>query len=231
MPVHSERESIIEIISQLKQLINQDTLHEVILTIAKASPLETMEICKKMVNDNDFVKMYIQNEPGFGMAYREAFKLATGDYILMLDSDGEFELATIPKMINAAEVGNYDVIQASRWITGGGADGYEFFTYIANRLFQYIFRILLWTKIHDLTFGYKMIKRSVINEINWEGRRHELAMETTIKPIKYGYRVVEVSSYWRKRREGESKNPGVMRVKLYTPLALKVVFAKNNSYK
>ncbi|MFA5133288.1 MAG: glycosyltransferase [Patescibacteria group bacterium] len=224
MPVHSERDSISEIINELKRIIPRETLLEVILIIAKSSPEETMEICRRMERENDFVKMRVQKDIGFGMAYREAFGYASGDYVLMLDSDGEFELSTIPKMIILAEKGEVDLIQACRWIPGGGAEGYEPLTYIMNRLFQYIFRFLLWTKIHDLTFGYKMLKKKVINSIEWEGKKHELAMETTIKPIKYGFKVAEVPSFWRKRRDGQSKNPGWMRIKLYTPLALRVAF-------
>lgn len=224
MPVHSERESISEIIQELKKMIRMETLMEIVLIIANSSPAETIRICEQMTQENDFVRMYIQKGNGFGAAYREAFPHTSGDYILMLDSDGEFELQTIPKMIELAECGNFDLIQASRWIKGGGAEGYRLLKYILNRAFQYLFRLLLWTNVHDLTFGYKMIRKGTVDSIKWEGERHELAMETTIKPIKCGFKVAEVPSFWRTRKQGWSKNPGWTCFRIYTSLALKVVF-------
>lgn len=75
---------------------------------------------------------------------------------------------------------------------------------LVNRLFNFVFSVLLMTKISDLTFGYKMLTRNVGDSIDWKSDRHEVATETTIMPIALGYRVEEVPVSWIRRKYGKS---------------------------
>ncbi|MCH8748728.1 glycosyltransferase [Patescibacteria group bacterium] len=204
LPVFSERKSIVQIIEWLRANC-REYLHEIIIVLAPQSDQETKNICQDMVARYG-VKIVIQNNlSGLGQAYRQGFLSATGSHLLMLDSNGEMGLDSIPEMVVAARRG-CQVVIGSRWMSGGGVSGYDPFKYFLNRAFQVIFRIIYRTSIHDLTLGYKLLEQGVAHNINWEGDRHEFATETTLKPIHLGLKVCEVPTNWTRRKEGRSKN-------------------------
>ncbi|OGG51469.1 hypothetical protein A3F28_01405 [Candidatus Uhrbacteria bacterium RIFCSPHIGHO2_12_FULL_57_11] len=225
MPVYSETESVCRIIEDISLRLKEHLL-EIILIVASRSSDESKMICSKIATDHNLVRMIMQSErPGFGQAYREAFPHARGTHILMLDADEEFDLVAIPRMIDRAGDGA-DVVVGCRWIPGGGVEGYGLSTFFANRAFQLVLRLAFRTPLHDLTFGFKLLSIHVIRSIPWEGKMHELAMETTLKPLRFGYRVEEVPAFWTRRREGRSKNQSFMwRARWYLPIAWRILRA------
>jgi len=74
-----------------------------------------------------------------------------------------------------------------------------------------MFRLLFWTPLGDLTFGFKILSRQITDSIKWQGTLHEICIETTVKPIKQGYRLEQIPSVWvgrerRTQREYVSEN-------------------------
>ena len=41
--------------------------------------------------------------------------------------------------------------------------------------------ILYFTKIGDLTYGYKILRKDLIQQIQWEGTLHEIYIETNLE--------------------------------------------------
>jgi len=197
-------------------------LYEIIIVLSPYSDAESKATCERIAKQK-YVRMVLQEiNPGIGWAYRQGFSEAAGSHLLMLDSDGEMDITSITQMMRLFEEKNCDVVVASRWLTGGGVEGYARIKYLYNRMFQYVFRLLFRTHIHDLSLGYKMLKSSVVKNIQWEGRFHEIATETTLKPIRYGYTVLEVPTKWTKRGAGKSKNKFRYNFR-YVFMALKVL--------
>jgi dolichol-phosphate mannosyltransferase len=205
LPVYSETDSVVEIVGWLQSHIAEE-LAEIIIIMAPQSHERTKQICAELAR-REHVRLVIQDQGlGLGIAYRQGFREARGNHILMLDSDGEMDLQSIPLMIKSFVGGQCDVVVGSRWISGGGVSGYDPVKYFFNRLFQHVFRVLYRTSLHDLTLGFKMLNQSVVDCIAWQGVRHEIATETTLKPLHYGYRVCEVPARWKSRTQGKSKN-------------------------
>ena len=78
-------------------------------------------------------------------------------------------------------------------------------------------------KLTDLTYGYRLFKTELVQNIQWEELRHPFLLETLLKPVRLGVRVVEVPTSWRARTEGESHN-SFWRNFLYFRIAVKVLF-------
>jgi len=207
LPVHSERESLVFITDKLATLLG-DKLHEAIFIVSPSSPGETFAVIEELGKKYPFVRSETQREtPGLGRAVRQGLAAATGTHVLMMDSDGEMNPETVPLMIAKMEETGCDVVVGSRWAAGGGVVGYSPFKYILNRGFQCIFRTLYRTHVHDLTLGFKLVKTEVVKNIAWDSTLHEIAAETTLRPMKKGYRVEEVPTVWVRRQAGTSKNP------------------------
>jgi len=204
--VYTETFSINETIETLLRY-NRDYIHEILLVVSPRASTETLEICESWVARNPLVKIVIQeNNPGIGWAYREGMAAASGNYIALMAADLETEPAAVDRMVTKVSETGCDEVVANRWMRGGKFVNYDPVKLVLNWTFQKFFMLLFRTRIGDLTFGFKILSKEVAEAIKWEGTLHEICIETTVRPIKMGYRVDQIPSIWVGRREGRSVN-------------------------
>jgi glycosyltransferase involved in cell wall biosynthesis len=184
-----------------------DHVQEILMVIAPrttaASRMVIQELAEKYAG---YVRVHEQQLPYLGGALREGFAEARGDFLMLIASDLETDPAIVPQMIGAMETGDWDVVATSRWIQGGGFEGYDRLKLVLNYIFQKFFRVVYWTNLTDLTFGYRLYRRSILEGIVWEELRHPFLLECLLKPLRRGARVTEVACPWHPRVEGDSAN-------------------------
>lgn len=225
-PVYSEDKELYELVEKLFKELG-DHLYQLIFVYHPDSNKECKIILENINKKYKKVQLLAQDltEKGNGSAFRQGFSLAKGDYILMIDSDGEMDVSTIPSMIEKIEETDCDVVIGSRYAKGGGIKGnYPFTKYILNRSFQAIFKLLYRTKINDLTFGFKLFKVKIIEEIKFSSTHQNIGAETTLRPIKLGYKVCEVPTTLHFRQTGEAHSLSLRGNLRYPILAIKILF-------
>ncbi|MCX6790669.1 MAG: glycosyltransferase [Candidatus Gribaldobacteria bacterium] len=229
--VYKETFSITETVERILAK-NRGYILEIILLTASKAPLETLSVCESVCGKYPkIVRQVRQKEnPGVGLAIREGYQVALGNYIGIMSADLETEPEAVDRMVQKIEATGCDGVVANRWMRGGGFFKYSPVKLVLNWGFQQIFKVLYWTKISDLSYGFKIMKAEVIKRIKWEGIFHEIFIETTIKPIKLGYRLEQVPSIWVGRSEGESVNVFLKNF-IYVKWALKVLFSKKKELK
>jgi dolichol-phosphate mannosyltransferase len=131
---------------------------------------------------------------------------ATGNYVALMAADLETEPAAVDRMVQKLVETGCDEVIANRWLPGGGFTNYDPLKLVLNWIFQKGFRVLFWTRIGDFTFGLKLLSKELADAIDWQGKTHEICIETTVKPLKKGYRLEQVPTVWIGRREGRSVN-------------------------
>jgi hypothetical protein len=131
---------------------------------------------------------------------------ARGNYSALMAADLETEPAAVDRMVDEIVKTGCDGVIANRWLPGGGFTNYDPLKYVLNWVFQKMFKVLFWTDLGDLTFGFKILNKEITQSIDWQGTLHEICIETTVKPIKKGYHMEQVPSSWVGRREGASVN-------------------------
>jgi dolichol-phosphate mannosyltransferase len=184
-----------------------EQLEEIIIILSPRSQPASREVCESLVKGDQRVRLRIQeHNPGLGHAVREGMQSTRGNLVLLMDSDGEMENDTVLQMLAAMGNGNPALVIASRWSKGGGFTGYSRVKYVLNWSFQQLVRILFWTPLRDLTYGFKLMRGELARGIVWEGTLHEIACETTLKPIRLGFTAAQVPTHWTARTQGASKN-------------------------
>lgn len=222
MPVFSETESVLTIVQWLREHLGQRLL-EVIIIIAPRSSQESRDICARLAGEDPRVRVFEQREcPGVGRAFREGYARVRGDLVLSMDSDGEMELAAIPRMIALMDTHKLGLVVGSRWAPGGGFVGYSPIKKRLNWGFQQLFRILFRTGLHDLTYGFKLMRAELARQIEWTATLHEIGCETTLRLVRLGVPVAEVPTVWRARRQGRSTN-NFLRNFRYVGMALTIL--------
>lgn len=153
---------------------------------------------------------------GCGNAYREGISHVSAEYTLLMDSDEEMHLPTIELMKKKIEETDCDLVVASRWMKGSIVDGYDPTKKILNNSFNFIFKRALGTEIEDLTFSFKMIRTSLLKELEplFQGERQDFNAESTMYPIARGAKVEQVPTVWRAR----NGSPTTLKVRSQFPL-------------
>lgn len=182
-------------------------IKEIILLVSPKASEEAFAICRECVARDPRVRILIQkNNPGIGWAYREGMQAATGNFVALMSGDLETEPAAVDRMVDKILETDCDGVIANRWLPGGGFTGYDPLKYVLNWIFQKTFKLLFWTNLGDLTYGFKILSKKITDSIEWQGTLHEICIETTVKPLKLGYRIKQIPSVWVGRREGRSAN-------------------------
>ena len=207
----------------------RDRICEILIVICGRTTPEA----RAVVNDlaaryPNLVVIHSQKLPFLGGALREAFDLARGSHTALMASDLETNPDELAQLIAEAERHPDAIIQASRWRKGGSFTGYSPLKLVLNRVFQSFFSILYGTCLSDMTFGYRVYPTAVVQSIAWEELRHPFLLECLVKPLRLGVPIIEVTSVWKARIEGESQNT-FFRNFVYFRTGLKTRFAGRQS--
>ncbi len=186
---------------------NRANIGEILIVACDKTSREALAVCNALASEHDdLISVQFQKRPYLGGAMRDAFEWARGTHVLMMASDLETDPATVKDLIAKAKEG-YDIVTATRWSQTGGFQGYSPLKYALNWTFQQIFRLLYGVSLSDLTYGFRIFKAEWVKKIAWEELRHAFLLETMLKPLRLGAKVVEIPSVWRTREEGNSHNP------------------------
>ncbi len=219
--VYSEETALQQTIQRLTQN-DCGYIHEILLVVSPLSSLKCLEICRNLAEENTLVKFMLQKNAGVGHAVREGFAVASGDYITLMSADLENDPDTVDRMVSRIEQTGCQAVLANRWLKNGGFQNYHPLKLALNFCFQQVFKRIYATDVGDLTFGFKTLKKDMVDAINWEGTFHEIFIETTLKPLLQNASIYQVPTVWTGRKEGVSKNSFFINCR-YVWLAVKLI--------
>ena len=136
----------------------------------------------------------------------EGFKYAKGSHILMIASDLETHPKEVKKMIKELKKNKDLIIGASRWLKMGGFQQYNFIKLMFNFIFQIFFKLFFFSNLTDFTYGFRIFPKKIIQKYLWKELKHPLCLELILRPLKDGYKSIEIPVQWKPRQEGVSKN-------------------------
>jgi glycosyltransferase involved in cell wall biosynthesis len=202
MPVYNERETLSEILSQVRAVELPDVEKE-ILVVDDGSTDGSREILDQEASTGDLRVFYHERNKGKGAAVRTAIVKATGDLILIQDADLEYDPRDYPTLIRPIVEGRVTVVYGSRFL--GPRKAMLFWHMLGNKLLTLTTNILYNAILSDMETCYKCFRADVIKDIPLRSRRFEFEPEVTAKVLKRGHRIFEVpiSYYGREYYEGK----------------------------
>jgi glycosyltransferase involved in cell wall biosynthesis len=206
LPVINETTSLTETVGTVREECGDDVREYLLIVCGKTTPA-SIAICERY-RDSEPEKFVVHHQklPFIGGALREAFELARGSHVVMMASDLETEPSTVRRLIAEAKKAPEAIITTSRWIKGGGFEGYDKVKLVSNYIFQKMFSLLYGVQLTDMTYGFRIFPTKLLQSIVWEELRHPFFFETVIKPLRLGVEVREIPTPWKARVEGESQN-------------------------
>lgn len=136
---------------------------------------------------------------GNGASVKTGIRAACGDYVLLLDADGQQDPADIAALL--METGIYDLIVGARVKTSQQ----NRLRALGNGALEGMASYLSGTHIPDLTSGFRVFRRAVMMEfIHLLPNRYSYPTTSTLAFLKAGYNVKFVPFVARKRAGGKS---------------------------
>jgi SAM-dependent methyltransferase len=105
------------------------------------------------------IKVLKQQNRGKGGAVREAFAVATGDLLFILDADLTMPPEELPKFYEAARSGMAEFVNGVRLVYPMEKKAMRFLNMVANKMFGLSFSWLIGQKIKDTLCGTKVLFR------------------------------------------------------------------------
>ena len=191
------------------------------------SPDGTYQFSKdKFSNDNNVKIVLRKNIRGLAFSIKEGIEKSLGDHVIVMDTDFTHDPILIKKMISLRS--QYEIISGSRYVTGGFMENqlHGKLSYYYNIMLKFILK----TKINDNLGGYFLIKRDLLNQLEFD-------------KIFYGYgdyffrllyfsknknaKIIEIPAVYKQRIYGKSKSNFVAMLFKYFYAAVKLRFGKN----
>lgn len=97
---------------------------------------------------------------GNGAAVKRGIREAAGDWILLLDGDGQHPPHELPAMLALAE--RHDMVVGSR-----GGRGGSLHRNFANRVYNRLASYVSGRNIPDLTSGFRLVRADVVKDLVW----------------------------------------------------------------
>ncbi|MGO8765582.1 MAG: glycosyltransferase family 2 protein [Limisphaerales bacterium] len=230
LPVINETVSLRKTVETILHDVKRELIREFIIVVCKRTTPESMTVIAQLQNELGGLVVVLQQKlPFLGGALRDAIDVARGSHLIIMGSDLETSPDDVHILIEEQQKAPSIVITTSRWIRGGKFHGYSPIKLMCNWIFQRFFSLLYWTRLTDMTFGFRIMPTGLAQAIIWEEVRHPFNLENVVKPLRLGIPVSEIPTIWIPRMEGESQNPFFRNFE-YFRIGFKARFADKNSF-
>lgn len=185
-----------------------------ILVIDDGSPDGTGRWCdERAASDSQFQVIHRPRKLGLGTATLAGLRFAIErdyDFVVTMDADLSHDPAYLPELLAAAtDPGSRcDLSIGSRYVAGGGIDGWPWTRRVMSRCINWYARWMLGLKVHDCSGAYRCFRVAFLREIDLESMRsqgYSLLEEMLWVLDRRGARMCEIPIVFVDRMHGRSK--------------------------
>ena len=132
---------------------------------------------------------------GLGSAYRDGLKRASGHFVFIMDADLSHHPKFIPSMVayfliyeRIQKEKNADVVATTRYVEGGGVQGWTFMRKLTSRVANFMASWVLGSHFSDLTGSFRLYKKEVLEQMiaKVTTKGYSFQMEILIRAWKNG---------------------------------------------
>ncbi len=228
LPTYNERDNIGPLIKAIQHISSVHGLDIDILVMDDSSPDGTADVVSSLTKVYDNLRLIIRpGKMGLGSALREGFKYSYEkgyESMVLMDADFQHPPEGIPRLIDSISQG-YNLVIASRYVEGGGIEGWSRIRRIISWGANTYARTVLHLPVRDLTSGFRAFDRAALeflSRCSFLSRGYALQVEVAYLLYRKGFKILEVPFIFRRRRYGASKlNSGVISEYFYNILRMR----------
>ena len=197
VPVYNEAAHL----DELLQAIHASPVKKEIIIVDDGSTDGTRDKLQALPPVDDVTVVFHEKNYGKGAAIRTALPYSRGEYVLIQDSDLEYDPQDYPRLLRPLEAGKANVVYGVR--PDRPERGLRFF--LGAKLLTHLTNLLYGAGIHDEATCYKVVRRSLLTQLQLQCHRFEFCPEVTAKLCRMGEKIEEVPISYNPRSAVEGK--------------------------
>ena len=155
---------------------------------------------------NKYEILNLDKNVGKGGALRQSFLHAEGNYILLIDSDMEYNPLDALEMYNLIKSNHtIEVLFGSRYLGGKIQHRIHFFNDLAVRINTFIFNFFFAQSITDLHSGTKIFSKTILNKLDLSINDFGFEIDISAQIAKNNYKIYEYGISYLGRTKAEGK--------------------------
>lgn len=207
LPTYNESQNIIQILKSIEDHLPKNLQTETIV-VDDNSPDGTGKIVDdyltlKNIANNTIDVIHRTTKSGLASAILKGIQQATGDIILVMDSDFSHPPKIIPKMLESLRKYRSDIVIASRYVKGGNIEHWTLKRKLMSKIATMIAKSSLGVSAKDPMSGFFLFKKNLLHDLKFDGIGYKLLLEILVKTK--GAKISEVPYTFTNRKFGSSK--------------------------
>jgi dolichol-phosphate mannosyltransferase len=224
LPCYNERDNILLIIDRLLHVLAESAWELVV--VDDNSPDGTAELVRTQFGNDPRIHLIVRTrERGLANSIRDGIETASGQIIVVMDTDFNHNPDDVPLMCHIAR--RVDIVVGSRFIFGGGMPHKG--RYYASYLYNLGMRLLLGTRMDDNLSGFFAAPKAVLLRLDLDKiffGHGDYFFRLLLKSQESGFRHVQVPVVYSNRHAGVTKM-GILRIfAVYTREVFRVFWMK-----
>ena len=202
LPIYDEEELIKGLVLGIIHVLSEQEISFEVVAVDDGSSDDSLNVLRGLKETNPKVLTIVKHlrNRGNGAALRSGIRIAKGDIVVTMDSDGQHNPEDILKLIT--NIPPYDLVIGAR---GEGYKG-SWSRGLANHFYNRFASWLSQTEVKDLTSGFRAMRReAVLHFLPLFPNGFSAPTTTTLTFLKAGYNVLFVPIDVSQRIAGESK--------------------------
>jgi glycosyltransferase involved in cell wall biosynthesis len=203
LPAHNEEPNIEAVVRQAADVLPTLFTDYEVLVVDDGSKDRTGEIADELAAENPHVKaLHHPKNRGYGGALTTGFTNATGDYLMFMDSDRQFDIQDLENL--TPYIGSYDIVAGYRIKRND-----PYYRFLIGSGFNQMVKLLFQVNLRDIDCGFKVFKAEVLQGMNLESPGALINTEIHAKANVQGRSLVEVGVNHYPRLEGEQSGASI----------------------
>jgi dolichol-phosphate mannosyltransferase len=202
IPTYNEKDNITPLVERIHQALSGYD-YEIVI-VDDNSKDGTIEVASGLAPRYPVKVLVRREEKGLATAVVHGLKNASGKIIAVMDADLQHPPEVLPDLLKAMESGA-DMVFASRYIKGGGCQGWSLSRRIISKVALKVSHLLLPStrRVKDPLTGFFMFRRDNISAETLQPTGYKISLEIMLAgDFK---RIVEVPFIFEVRSAGKSK--------------------------
>jgi glycosyltransferase involved in cell wall biosynthesis len=185
-PVYNDEATVERVTEKSIQVLKEVAGNFEIIIIDDGSPDRSGEIADELARKYPFVSVvHHPRNLGYGAAIKSGFTAARYEWICFTDGDDEYDIFDLRKLIALRDF--YDLVITFRYVKVYSNER-QLISWVYNVLLRALFR----TNYRDISTGLRLMRKSLVTQIDCQSNSPFIGAELTIKTMLKGYRVGEV---------------------------------------
>jgi hypothetical protein len=204
VPCHNEETNVPRLVTGLREAYG-DYIAEIII-VNDPGEDRTASVTRGLAAEDPRVRLVERRPPaGVGLALRDGYREARGDFILSMDCDFHRIIPELRDLFDAVAAGHDGAI-GSRFSHESVLINYPFAKIIANRAFHVLVRLVLRQPVRDVSNNLKLYRADILKGLELRRPDFGANAETGLRPIVAGHDIREVPVSWIGRTDDMGKS-------------------------